>query len=264
MAGQTIRRSAKFSSIINDNEDSIFTDIDTNPGSTRAEIATSTGIASSLVKIVLAYFLNGSVIVERFNTAGGSHYWTAGDWATTIRDNIQAARDWIRDPAPATGSITTVNKASLNDGETFVLNDGVNAAVTFEFDKAGDGVTGGNVAIDISGVSSKIDVRDEIVTAINGAANLDIQADPAIGGGTINLTNLADGTAGNTTITETVSDVGFTVSGMSGGLDDNNGDDEDALAVAVFGATPTNAEKAVAVALAALLQNETIGVTGSE
>lgn len=70
--------------------------------------------------------------------------------------------------------IDCIAGANLNDGELFTLNDGVNPAITFEFDDDAS-VTSGHVLVDISGAPSATTMRDRIVTAINGAA-FDIQA----------------------------------------------------------------------------------------
>jgi len=118
----------------------------------------------------------------------------------------------------ATGSITTVATASLVDGETFTLDDGV-TAVTFEFDKTPDGVTPGNVAIDISALTTADEVRDAIIGAIQGTGGFGITAADG-GAATVSLTHIAGGTIGNTTSADTVANAGFIVTNMAGGLDD--------------------------------------------
>lgn len=118
----------------------------------------------------------------------------------------------------ATGSITTIAKASLVDAETFTLDDGVNTPTVFEFDVPPDGVTGGNVVVDISGDTTDDDVRDTIIAAINGVAALDITAGNG-GAATVTLINDRGGTAGNTISSETVVNVGFILTDMTGGLD---------------------------------------------
>jgi len=115
----------------------------------------------------------------------------------------------------ATGTITCVVKASLVDTEEVVIGDGT-TSVTFEFDVAGDGATG--TQVDVSGDTTAADVAATLAAAIDGSAlaltvtdNLD---------GTISLANtLAVGATGNVAITETVANGGFSVSGMSGGVD---------------------------------------------
>lgn len=117
---------------------------------------------------------------------------------------------------PAIGTMTTIDPANLSDGETFILNDGVNPAVTFEFDKVG-GVAGGNIAIDITAAVDADDVRDAIISAIGSAPLLAISASSG-GSAKVFLQNDSLGTTGNQAILSGVSDPGFIISGMSGGL----------------------------------------------
>jgi hypothetical protein len=118
--------------------------------------------------------------------------------------------------AAATGSITTVAGSRLIDGQTFTLDDGVNAATVFEFDDDAS-VTGANVAVTFTGADTATDVRDAIITAVNGVgAGLAITA--SIGGtNVVALLNDVGGAFGNQTILESVIDTGFIVTGMSGG-----------------------------------------------
>lgn len=117
----------------------------------------------------------------------------------------------------ATGSITTIVQANISDGETFTLNDGINAAITFEFDQSGTNTPApGNVEIDISGDTSADDVASSIETAINGVAGI-LLITASASTNTVSLTNDNGGAQGNQVITETVSDTGFIVAGMAGG-----------------------------------------------
>lgn len=104
------------------------------------------------------------------------------------------------------------------DTETFVLDDGTNPAVTFEFDTNAS-VTETNTlrAVDISAAADEDDVRDAIIAAVNEAPVLNIQAESG-GAGIVDLLNLTGGTAGNVAITETVTNANFVVTGMTGGL----------------------------------------------
>ena len=117
----------------------------------------------------------------------------------------------------AFGSITPIAGASLVDGENFVLNDGVNPAVTFEFDSNASVIESATLrAVNFTGGDSVATVRGAIITAINSAPTLAITA--AIGGvALVSLVNDAAGAPGNVAITETVANVGFVVVGMSGG-----------------------------------------------
>lgn len=120
--------------------------------------------------------------------------------------------------APATGSIVTPAAASILDGETFTLDDGINTPVVFEFDTVPDGVGGGNEVVDISAAVTADDVRDVMVTAINAStAPLGITAAPGVNPGELLLTNTVSGPQGNVTITDTVVNAGFVPTGMAGG-----------------------------------------------
>lgn len=118
----------------------------------------------------------------------------------------------------ATGSITVPagGGGSLVDGETFTIDDGVNTPTVFEFDSGG-GVTSPNVAVAFTGGDSQAVVRDTIVSTINGVATLLITAAPGAAG-VADLTADNFGTLANNTITETVADAGFLVTGMSSGV----------------------------------------------
>ncbi len=121
---------------------------------------------------------------------------------------------------PATGTITTIAQTNFVDGEIFTLDDGINTPTVFEFDVAPDGVTPGNILVDISGDTTADDVRDTIIAAINGVgAALEISAADG-GAATVDLTQSIGGTAGNTTSSETVVSAGFILTDMTGGLDD--------------------------------------------
>jgi hypothetical protein len=118
----------------------------------------------------------------------------------------------------ATGTITVVAGSLLVDTETFTLDDGINTATVFEFDSGG-GVTPGNVAVAYTALDTAATVRASVIAAINGVVGtLLITASPAVTPGVINLLNDSLGAAGNQAITDTVADLGFVHTGMSGGL----------------------------------------------
>ena len=116
----------------------------------------------------------------------------------------------------ATGSITAVAEASLVDGETFTLDDGVNAPTVFEIDVGGGGVVAGNVAVVIAAMDADTVVAAAILAAINSVTTLLITGS-ALVGALIPLTNVGPG-AFNTAIVTTVADAGFLLVGMSGGV----------------------------------------------
>jgi hypothetical protein len=121
----------------------------------------------------------------------------------------------------AFGTVTTVAGASLVDGETVVLNDGTNPAVTFEFDDDASVVETPTLrAVAFSATSTADAVRDALTAAINAVPTLTITASMG-GAATVHLKNRVPGTAGNVAIIETVVAGGFVVTGMAGGA--NNG-----------------------------------------
>ena len=115
------------------------------------------------------------------------------------------------DAVAATGTITCVAVADLVDGQTVTI-----AGTVYEFDVAGDGVGGGNETVDVSTLTTDLEVADALATAINGVGDVDAVDNLD---GTISLTHLTTGAAGNVAITETVVNAGFVVAGMSGGAD---------------------------------------------
>lgn len=127
----------------------------------------------------------------------------------------------------AEGSITCVPKAGLLNGETFVIDDGINPAVTFYFDVTGAWVPGGgyddtNIEVDVSGDTTDSDVAITVAAAIMGAPTLNIYAVPLSGAldHIVRVQNTVGGSHGNVAMSETVNDGTFAVSGLSGGNDD--------------------------------------------
>ena len=120
------------------------------------------------------------------------------------------------DPIAATGTLKVTEPGNLVDGETFTLDDGVNTPTTFEFDTDATW-TSPNVPIDISGAIDFRDVRTAVLAAINGVATLDITAFTPGFGDTLNLTNDTPGSAGNTTSISLIVSNKFSLSNMTGG-----------------------------------------------
>ena len=123
------------------------------------------------------------------------------------------------------GFLRIVSGVFLVDGETFILDDGVNPAVTFEYDDDASVVPGPTLrAVVFTAADSEATIRDAIIAAIAGAPTLDMTASTQLAGAfdenyIINLLNDTIGVTGNEIITETVVDPIFAVTGMSGGLD---------------------------------------------
>jgi len=153
---------------------------------------------------------------------------------------------------PATGTITTIVVANLIDGETFFLDDGINPEVTFEFDVTGDGVTGGNTAVDVSALTTADEVRDAIIAAVTALASSVLALAATDGGAaTVDLSNEFGGVVGNLTPTiDTVADAGFIVTAMAGGVDyptifpalDGDGTDTSEVSRCVVNVHPTGGD----------------------
>jgi cysteine-rich repeat protein len=116
--------------------------------------------------------------------------------------------------ASATGWILAVDGASLVDGETFTLDDGMGTVVTFEFDLASDGVGNGNTAINVSASDPAASVANKIRVAIMSSA---LQIDAVTTNNLVSLVNQHQSRLGNKPIIETVSNADFLVTGMEGG-----------------------------------------------
>jgi len=117
--------------------------------------------------------------------------------------------------AKATGTIEVVPASGIADGEMFILNDGINPAVAFEFDLGGS-VGAGRVPVLISQADSSSVVRDRVINAVNSVGNLLIVAS-VLGTTTLRLIHERFTVVGNQSIIETVTNVGFIIVGMNGG-----------------------------------------------
>jgi hypothetical protein len=134
----------------------------------------------------------------------------------------------------ATGSITTIAKASIADNTTFTIDDGVNPLLrTFEFNVSGTAtIPPTSIEVDISADVTADDVRDTIITTINNLKSLHtIQASNG-GAATVTLENVVPGLASNTTQSQTVGG-GFAITNMTGALQASG----DGTMAAITGAT---------------------------
>ena len=138
-----------------------------------------------------------------------------------IRDRLFLTDITVPSAAKATGTITTVTGAELVDEETFVINDGVNPAVTFEFDDDDSVVETSTLRqVEFTSGDTANTVRDTIIAAINGAPALSITASSG-GDATVSLLHDSNGSFSNIPMSETVNDTDFVVSGMTGGTGDS-------------------------------------------
>lgn len=116
----------------------------------------------------------------------------------------------------ATATITCATFANLDDNDTVTIGDGLTPAKVYEFDTAGDGASGSNIAVDVSGDTTAAEVAATLRTAI-------LANQPAFdvldnGDGSLTLTHKWPGAGGNVTITEDVTHASFTVAGFTGGV----------------------------------------------
>jgi cysteine-rich repeat protein len=129
------------------------------------------------------------------------------------------------DSVQATGSITAVSGSNLKDGETFTIDDGINPARVFEFDKDGS-VGADRTRIDIAPTTvtggGSVDPSDDIVatrirSAISNLGRRLLVTAPLGSGSQVMLRHDLEGVVGNQDITDTVGDSGFDVTDLSGG-----------------------------------------------
>lgn len=160
---------------------------------------------------------NGVATIGRQTLTGATVFLVV---KTDTDDAIEVFRRTSGQSYGSIGRIECIPAASHVDGETFTLDDGSNPAITFEFDVAGDGVGGGNEAIDISALTTEDEVRDKIIEVINATASFDITA-AILTDGQVRLYGLdATGYASNTSSSDTVADSDFVVTDMTGGIAD--------------------------------------------
>jgi hypothetical protein len=133
-------------------------------------------------------------------------------------------------PNYASGQVVTQNGATVTDGSTFVLDDGINPALTFEMDSNGsvsewDGDPSNNIPVVYGAGDTQTQVRDKILAKINemlkgiGSSPIDgrlnITASAGAGAGDVDLDHDTGGAIGNTTIT--VTGTGLSKTDFSGG-----------------------------------------------
>jgi hypothetical protein len=112
----------------------------------------------------------------------------------------------------ATGTVTADTNTNMADGDKVVLSDGVRF-VTYEYDKAANGVTAGNVAWTAGTTAATVatNLRTAIIANQPGLTVTDNLA------GVLTITNNWPGAGGNVTITKTSSSA-LAVTGMAGGV----------------------------------------------
>lgn len=113
------------------------------------------------------------------------------------------------------GLITCVSNANMADSDYIAVGDGINPPILFEYDKSANGVTAGRTSV-TAGAGTAAQTATVFYTAL--VAALPAMSFTDNGDGTITVAHKVAGAVGNVTITENVANAGFTVSGMSGGV----------------------------------------------
>lgn len=151
-------------------------------------------------------------------------HWTEQTYSVNSRELTFGS---VGELAAAAGSLTAVAKASYSAGtDFFTLTDPAGTTYAFWMDTTGgDSAPAGATAadntydVDISGATSAADVAALIEAEIN-TASIGITADDSAGSGVCALDVDESGFEGNDwAISETVGNVGFTVTAFSGGQD---------------------------------------------
>ncbi len=116
----------------------------------------------------------------------------------------------------ATGTITCTTKANYIDTDYMTIPDALLGTKVYEFDTAGDGASGGRIAVNISGATTAANVAAILKTAIEANQGTLVVTDA--GSGVLTLAHKIAGVIGNVTITENVANAGHTVAGLTGGV----------------------------------------------
>lgn len=136
--------------------------------------------------------------------------------AASKQQKLLRAFNFPQTGVAATGTITCVTNANMADTDFITINTGFGKPVVYEYDKAANGVTAGR-ATWAAGASTAADVAATLRTAILANQSELTVVDNA--NGTLSLTHRVPCAAGNNAITENVANAGFTVAGLSGGVD---------------------------------------------
>lgn len=122
----------------------------------------------------------------------------------------------------ASGAINAIHGAQIRDSETFVLGDGLNPAITFEFDKNSSLSSPSHVAVPFNEASRATLVASNIAEAILAQrAQGRLRVAAVATSAQVALTHDRAGASGNLPLVENVADPSFTVAGMSGGAGAN-------------------------------------------
>lgn len=95
MAEYRLSQIAWYQNTFENNSGAILNYIDNNPGCTRAQIASGTGLSSTLIDVVVMVLDRAQMIVFGYDEVGAEYIWTGSDWYTLVRNNLSGARTWV-------------------------------------------------------------------------------------------------------------------------------------------------------------------------
>lgn len=116
MAARSFALSATYQSAVRTNGGTVLTNLTTNPGSTNAQVQSSTGLAQVIVDQILAYGVKAGIFVARANFSGVVRYWTAATWASRITTYLTNARTWADALGAGVGTETALAAALVTAG----------------------------------------------------------------------------------------------------------------------------------------------------
>ena len=174
-----------------------------------------------------ALLRNGDPLRDIEPPANGTPIFHKGAWASGRASNEFTTHDKaVLFDGVAHGYITCIPKNDINDGETVSIKDGpvpgTGTLKVFEFDTNHDTQLD-NISVDLRSANSASDVRDVLMSAINGAG-FGVKG-VADGENNILLYHQEFGTGKNQDIEENVVKRAFKVRGMQGGAKAENGQD---------------------------------------
>lgn len=95
MTNYIVSKVATYQAIFVTHSGAIYTDIDNNPGTTRALIASRTGKSLAIVNGVISIALQDGLLQQGYDVAGAEFFWTSADWQALMLANIAGARTWL-------------------------------------------------------------------------------------------------------------------------------------------------------------------------
>lgn len=130
MAARNFALSSTYQSAIRTNGGTVLTNLTTNPGSTNAQVQSSTGLPQVIVDAVLAYGVKAGVFVARSNFSGVMRYWTAATWASRITTYLTNARAWADALGGNVGTETALASALVTAGLASAESEAVATTLT--------------------------------------------------------------------------------------------------------------------------------------